>query len=153
MHLITDKLLVGNINDARQPPAQVGALLLVAEEFTVDAPAWLTYERIPFKEFGEADPTILARAVQWVERYAAENRVMVCCRAGMGRSVSVVMAYLCCVEGMAYADVLKLVMARRPGAMPLPNLEEAIRQVQALRKSARQGHSVLKPASPKSSPA
>ncbi len=137
MHKITDTLFVGNINDARQPAAQVSAVLLVAEEFTVDAPVWLTYGRIPFKEYGEADPAILARAVQWVERYVADNRVMVCCRAGMGRSVSVVMAYLCCVEGMAYADVLKLVMARRPGAMPLPKLEEAIREVQCLRESGQ----------------
>jgi protein-tyrosine phosphatase len=51
----------------------------------------------------------------------------------MGRSVSVVMAYLCCVEGMTYDEVLKLVMKRRPGAMPLPNLEEAITQVRLLR--------------------
>ncbi len=135
MHKITDKLFVGNINDARQPPAPVSALLLVAEEFMVDAPAWLTYGRIPFKEYGEADSAILARAVQWVERHVADHRVMVCCRAGMGRSVSVVMAYLCCVEGMAYADVLNLVMARRPGAVPLPKLEDAIREVQCLRNS------------------
>jgi protein-tyrosine phosphatase len=60
---------------------------------------------------------------------------MVCCRAGMGRSVSVVMAYLCCVQGMEYAEVLKLVMRRRPGAIPLPHLEEAIRQVRLLREA------------------
>ncbi len=60
---------------------------------------------------------------------------MVCCRAGMGRSVSVVMAYLCCVQGMTYAEVLKLVMKRRPGAMPLPNLEDAINQVRLLREA------------------
>ena len=29
---------------------------------------------------------------------------------------------------MAYPDVLNLVMARRPGAMPLPKLEDAIRE-------------------------
>lgn len=137
MHQITDKLFVGNINDARQPPAQVSAVLLVAEEFTVDSPAWLNSGRIPFKEYGEADPAVLARAVQWVERHVADNRVMVCCRAGMGRSVSVVMAYLCCVEGMDYIDVLKLVMARRPGATPLPNLQDAIRQVQVFRDAQR----------------
>ena len=60
---------------------------------------------------------------------------MVCCRAGMGRSVSVVMAYLCCVQGMTYDEVLKLVMKRRPGAMPLPNLEKAIAQVRLLREA------------------
>jgi protein-tyrosine phosphatase len=136
MHLITDRLLVGNINDAMQPPVQIGALLLVAEEYTIDAPKWLAYGKIPFKDFGEADPKRLADAVRWVEQHLTDNRVMVCCRAGMGRSVSVVMAYLCCVEHMAYADVLKLVLTRRPGAMPLPNLEDAIERVLILRQAA-----------------
>jgi hypothetical protein len=36
---------------------------------------------------------------------------------------------------MTYADVLKLVMRRRPGAMPLPNLEDAINQVRMLREA------------------
>jgi hypothetical protein len=46
------------------------------------------------------------------------------------------MAYLCCVEEMAYADVLKLVMAHRPGAMPLPNLQAAIERVRQIRHAA-----------------
>lgn len=137
MHQITDRLFVGNINDAMQPPAQISAVLLVAEEYQIEAPAWLAYGRIPFREFDQADPKIVADAVGWVERHMADNRVMVCCRAGMGRSVSVAMAYLCCVEGMAYADVLKLVLARRPGALPLPKLEEVIEQVHRLRRAAQ----------------
>jgi protein-tyrosine phosphatase len=137
MHQITDRLFVGNISDAMQPPAQISAVLLVAEEYQIEAPTWLAYGRIPFREFDQADPKIVADAVGWVERHMADNRVMVCCRAGMGRSVSVAMAYLCCVEGMAYADVLKLVMARRPGALPLPKLEEVIEQVHRLRRAAQ----------------
>lgn len=136
MHLITEKLLVGTINDAREPPATVGTLLLVAEEFTVEPPKWIEYHRIPIKEFAEADPATLIRAVEWLEKRVPEGRTLVCCRAGMGRSVSVVMAYLSCVEGMTYEDVLKLVMARRPGAMPLPNLQSAIEQVRLLRRAA-----------------
>lgn len=136
MHQITDRLFVGNIDDARHPPVQIGAVLLVAEEFNIDVPRWLAYGRIPFKEFREPDWKKLADAVGWVESHVKDNRVMVCCRAGMGRSVSVVMAYLCCVEEMAYADVLKLVVARRPGAMPLPNLQSAIEQVRQLRRAA-----------------
>lgn len=135
MHLITETLLVGNINDAREPPAKVGALLLVAAEYTVEPPSWLLYGRIPFAEFAEAEPVSLDRAVNWVEQHLSDHRVMVCCRAGMGRSVSVVMAYLCCVQGMTYTEVLKLVMTRRPGAMPLPMLEEAIVQVHLLREA------------------
>jgi protein-tyrosine phosphatase len=136
MHLITEKLLVGTIDDAREPPPVIGSLLLVAEEFTVEPAEWIDYHRIPIKEFAEADPITLIQAIDWLEKRVPESRVLVCCRAGMGRSVSVVMAYLCCVEGMAYADVLKLVMARRPGAMPLPNLQTAIEQVRLLRPAA-----------------
>lgn len=135
MHFITETLLVGNIHDASEPPPQISAVLLVAAEYTVQPASWLLYGRIPFSEYAEAEPLLLDRAVSWVEQHLSDNRVMVCCRAGMGRSVSVVMAYLCCVQGMTYAEVLKLVMTRRPGAMPLPNLEEAITQVRRLREA------------------
>jgi protein-tyrosine phosphatase len=131
--MITETLLVGNINDAKEPPVKIGALLLVAAEYALESPDWLISGRIPFSEYAEAEPLVLDQAVSWVEQHISDNRVMVCCRAGMGRSVSVVMAYLCCVEGMTYDEVLKLVMKRRPGAMPLPNLEEATTQVRLLR--------------------
>lgn len=136
MHKITERLFVGNIYEAAQPPAMIGALLFVAEEYNLEMPGWLLTGQIPFREFGEVDAKRLADAVGWVEQHVGENRVMVCCRAGMGRSVSVVMAYLCCVEQMAYADVLKLVTTQRPGAMPLPNLENTIKAVQRIRKDS-----------------
>ena len=139
MHCITETLLVGNINDATEPPPQISAVLLVAAEFTVQPPGWMLYGHIPFSEYAEAEPHKLDQAVSWVEQHLPSNRVMVCCRAGMGRSVSVVMAYLCCVQGMTYHEVLKLVMTRRPGAMPLPNLEDAIRQVRLLRAARAKG--------------
>ncbi len=135
MHMITEKLLVGNINDAKEPPVKIGALLLVAAEYGLESPNWLISGRIPFSEYAEAEPLLLDQAVNWVEQHISDNRVMVCCRAGMGRSVSIVMAYLCCVQGMTYDEVLKLVMRRRPGAMPLPNLEKAITQVCLLREA------------------
>lgn len=136
MHVITDKLLVGTIDDAREPPATIGTLLLVAGEFTVEPPSWVDYQHIPIKEFSDANPVTLIKAVEWLESRVPEGKMLVCCRAGMGRSVSVIMAYLCCVEGMAYDDVLRLVMTRRPGAIPLPNLREAIEQVRVLRRAA-----------------
>jgi len=136
MHMITDKLLVGTIDDAREPPATVGTLLLVAAEFTVEPAKWVDYHRIPITEFAEAEPSTLIRAIDWLEKHVPEGRALVCCRAGMSRSVSVVMAYLCCVDGMAYEDVFKLVMTRRPGAIPLPKLQEVIEQVRLLRLAA-----------------
>ena len=135
MHMITENLLVGNINDAKEPPVKIGALLLVAAEYELESPGWVISGRIPFSEYAEAESPLLDQAVNWVEQHISGNRVMVCCRAGMGRSVSVVMAYLCCVQGMTYDEVLNLVMRRRPGAMPLPNLEKAITKVRLLREA------------------
>ena len=139
--MITDNLLVGNIDDAQAPPEVIGTLLLVAEEFSITPASWLDYHRIPFREFAKVDPVKLLEAVQWLEQRASKGRTMVCCRAGMGRSVSVVMAYLCCVEGRTYEDVLKVVMTRRPGAMPLPNLQVAIEQVRQLRRAGKSASS------------
>lgn len=139
MYQITEQLFVGNIYETAQPPAQIGALLFVAEEYEIDLPQWLATGRIPLKEYGKADAGQLADAVAWIEGHVKESRVLVCCRAGMGRSVSVVMAYLCCIEGMSYADIVQLIMLRRPGAMPLPQLEEAIQTVKRMRQADR-GH-------------
>ncbi|MEO6307343.1 MAG: hypothetical protein ABIO96_10245 [Nitrospiraceae bacterium] len=48
MNMITEKLFVGNINDAKEPPVQIGALLLVAAEYALESPGWLISGRIPF---------------------------------------------------------------------------------------------------------
>lgn len=137
MHLITDKLLVGNLDDAQDPSPVIGGLLFVAEEYTIRPPEWMEYLQIPFKEFAPPSPDLLAKAVQWIEERLPGQRVMVCCRAGMGRSVSVAIAYLCCALGMAYEDAVKLARTRRPGAMPLPELQVALEQVRAIRASRR----------------
>lgn len=133
MHMINKRLLVGNADDARNPPPQVGAVLMVAEEQQVIAPERVLYAKIPLKEFGEPSPAALSQAVKWIEANLPKQRLMVCCRVGMGRSVSVVIAYLCCVENMDYADAVKLVLTRRPGGMPLPQLQEVIEVVKRRR--------------------
>jgi protein-tyrosine phosphatase len=133
MHLITDTLLVGTVDEACEPPPQVGALLFLAEEFTIKPAAWLEYRHIPFKEFAKVDAARLNEAVEWLERHAPANRTMVCCRAGMGRSVSVVVAYLCLAQGMSFGEAVKLAKTRRPGALLLPELESTIEKVRTIR--------------------
>ncbi len=134
--MINKRLLVGNADDARNPPPQVSAVLMVAEEQNVTVPSRVIYAKIPLKEFGEPAASALYEAVEWIAAHVDDNRLMVCCRVGMGRSVSVVIAYLCCIEGMAYDDAVKLVLTRRPGGMPLPRLQETIQDVR-LRRQAR----------------
>lgn len=134
MHMIHKRLLVGNADDARNPPPQVGAVLMVAEEQNVTVPDRVIYAKIPLKEFGEPGVVALSQAVEWIEANLPTQRVMVCCRVGMGRSVSVVIAYLCCVEDIPYPDAVKLVLTRRPGGMPLPRLQEVIDLVNRRRR-------------------
>lgn len=138
MHMINKRLLVGNADDAKNPPPQVGAILMVAEEQNVAVPPRVIYAKIPLKEFGEPVVSALYEAVHWIEVHLPDHRLMVCCRAGMGRSVSVVIAYLCCVDGMTYADAVKLALTRRPGGMPLPRLEKVIEDVCSRRRAAEE---------------
>ena len=138
MHFVNESLLIGNLQDAQAPPPFVTGLLFVAGEHDVTPRSGLAFERVPLKEFGEASAQDVKRAVDWLERTVPNNKVMVCCRAGMGRSVSMVIAYLCCVKGMSYTDAVKLMSARRPGATPLPKLESTIIQVQQLRQATEQ---------------
>jgi protein-tyrosine phosphatase len=133
MHFITDFLLVGNLEDAMRPPTSIHGLLFVAGEHEIRPPSGMAYARIPLKEFGAADPLDVMEAVDWLEQHGTSRRLLVCCRAGMGRSVSIVIAYLCCVKGMSFEEALDLARARRPGTTPLPFLEQTIQAVMRMR--------------------
>lgn len=137
MHAITKTLFVGNLKEAQSPPAFIGGVLFLAEEYDIVPPKLRVYAKIPFKEFAEADPIKMKQAVEWIEKHS-KIKLLVCCRAGMGRSVSAVIAYLCCVEGKDFQEALLLAKARRPGAAPLPEIEKTIQQVQELRQPAGQ---------------
>lgn len=134
MHAITSSLAVGNIEDARHPPPFIGGILFLAQEHDIAPPKDVTFEKIPLTEFAEVSASTLHAAIQWLEEHARGQKLLICCRAGMGRSVSVAIAYLCCVAGLPYAEALALVKARRPGATPLPQLEQTIRKVLELRQ-------------------
>jgi protein-tyrosine phosphatase len=138
MHHVTDSLLVGNLEDAKNPPPFIEAMLLLAAEYDITPPDGMIFARIPLIEFGQATPQQVHEAVAWLERHAPNKKIMVCCRAGMGRSVSMVIAYLCCVQGMPYQEALILLKTRRPGATPLPDLEATIQSVQQMRAGRKE---------------
>jgi protein-tyrosine phosphatase len=137
MHHVTETLLVGNVEDAKKPPAFVEGVLFLAAEHDIPPPDGILFGKIPLIEFGQADPRQVYEAVAWLEQHAPKKTIMVCCRAGMGRSVSMVIAYLCCAQGMEYPEALQLLKSRRPGATPLPNLEATIQSVQQMRAGGR----------------
>ncbi len=135
MHFVNEQLMVGNVDDAQKPPPYVQSVLFVSGEHTIKPPQGVNYQYIPLKEYGEADPAQVKAAVDWLAQQPPNARIMVCCRAGMGRSVSMVIAYLVCVKGMSYAEAETLLKARRPGATPLPRLSHTVEQVKQMRVS------------------
>lgn len=101
------------------------AFLNVADDVDF-RPASRLYCRIPLRD-GMAIPVErLREAVEWISTHIAKRRVIVFCRYGRGRSASVIIAYLCCAEGMAYDDAVKLVALHRADTVPLPQLDQTI---------------------------
>src|SRR2546422_11602171 len=92
MHLINENLAVGNAQDAERPVRFMTAILNVAAESQVAPPPGLAYAWIPFKEFAEADPTLLEQAVEWLEPQYAHRPLNLRCRASVGPTGSVVSA-------------------------------------------------------------
>ena len=132
---MTESLSVGNVEDAKNPPSFVQGVLFVAAEHDIPPPPGMLFNKIPLVEFGQANPQQVYEAVAWLEQHAPKKKIMVCCRAGMGRSVSMVIAYFCCVQGMGYAEAVQMLKSRRPGATPLPNLEDTILHVIRMRQN------------------
>jgi protein-tyrosine phosphatase len=135
MHFVNELLLVGNVDDAQSPAPFIKSVLFVSGEHTIKPPKGVAYHYIPLKEYGEADPKDVKAAVDWMEQQPASNQMMICCRAGMGRSVSMIIAYLVCVKGMKYDEAESLLKARRPGASPIPKLKQTIERVQQMRQA------------------
>jgi len=134
MYFIIESLLVGNRYEAQSPPPFVNAILWAAQETSLTPPSGLAFARIPLQEYTEADPLDLEAGVDWIDRHLPTHKILVCCREGMGRSVSLVTTYLCCVKGMPYQDAVHFIQLRRPGATPLPNLEHTIAVVREIRQ-------------------
>ena len=130
-----ESLLIGNMYEAQKPPPFISAVLWTAIEQKVSSPPGVKFARVPLREYTEADPIDLEAGVDWLAQHHPDDRILVACRAGVGRSVSLVVAYLCCVKGMSYKKAIQFVQTRRPGATPLPNLEQTIKRVKTRRDS------------------
>ncbi|WP_447969130.1 dual specificity protein phosphatase family protein [Nitrospira sp. M1] len=134
MDNLLGSLYIGNIDDAHAPPPVISALLWTALESKLTPPQGILLGRIPLREYTEAVPMDIESAVMWLERHLPTHQILIACRAGMGRSVSVLIAYLCCVQGMSYEKAVEFVRERREGTTPLPRLEHTIEKVKLLRQ-------------------
>lgn len=125
---IADHLFIGAQADAQSPPPFISAVLWTALDTPLCVPPNVIFGRLPLKEYTEPDLLDLKMGVEWLARQLPDHDILVACRLGLGRSPSVIMAYLCWVQGLSFADAHELVTQKRPGTTLLPRLASLIKQ-------------------------
>jgi protein-tyrosine phosphatase len=131
MIFILPHLAVGTHEEARAQPSGIDALLCVAAEKDIPYPAILSH-KIPIIDMQPIPPGQLHEAVEWIRDHINESRILVFCNEGVGRSPSVVVAYLCCVEGYSFGWAVEFVATRKPAMSILPELITSIEEVKRL---------------------
>jgi protein-tyrosine phosphatase len=131
MDFILDRLAVGSYQEALQPPAGITALLSVAEEHDLDQPT-LLYHKVPVADMKAIPAPQLKEAVEWIAAHIEDHHIMVFCHGGVGRSPTIIVAYLCCMLGMGFGEAVEFVATRKPRMTILPKLILRIAEVKQL---------------------
>ena len=131
MNYILKNLAIGNFEDAQDLPAGIDALLCVAQEIDLSHTMCLYY-KVPIVDMQPIPEDQLKEAVVFIRDHIKDHRIMVYCNAGVGRSPSVVVAYLACFEGYGYGDAVEFVAAKKPYMSTLPNLILSIEQLKKM---------------------
>ncbi len=134
MDFILENLAIGNYREALVPPQGIDALLCVAEEKEIPMTSVTKhlYHKVPIVDMQPIPAGLLTEAVGWIRENIGNHRIMVFCNAGIGRSPSVVVAYLCCVLGYSFGDAVEYVAKKRPSMSVLPELIETIEETKKL---------------------
>ncbi len=127
MDFIIDHLAIGSAHEARAGPAGVTALLCVAEEVSLPHSPGVRH-KVPIVDMQPIPPAQLREALQWIGTHIARERILVFCNAGVGRSTSVVIGYLCCQLNYGFGEAVEFVAHTRPYMSILPNLIVSIEE-------------------------
>lgn len=128
MHYILNNIAIGNFRDALEPPKEISALLNVAEEKDIYDPG-IVYHKIPIADMRPMPSEQMAEAVGWIKEHSPTYRILVFCNAGVGRSPSVVIGYLCCALGFGFGEAVEYVARVKPDISILPGLIRTIEEV------------------------
>jgi protein-tyrosine phosphatase len=121
---VLERLAVGAAADARRSPEKFTAVLNVAEEVDLDA-AGKTCHKIPLKDLVPISPEAMSEAILWIKEHIRHQGVLVVCKAGIGRSPSIVIGYLCSI-GFGYDEAVRFVGSKQSDISPVPNLAFSI---------------------------
>jgi protein-tyrosine phosphatase len=67
----------------------------------------------------------MSEAILWIKDHVRHHGVLIYCNAGVGRSPSIAVGYLCSV-GFSYDEAVRFVSARLTEFNPVPNLAFSI---------------------------
>ncbi|NIR61620.1 MAG: dual specificity protein phosphatase family protein [Gammaproteobacteria bacterium] len=125
MDYVLDHLAIGDAGEGANPPEEVTALLCVAAELPPPA-ARAAAHQVPVIDMQPVPAAQLAEAIAWIAERIARERILVYCNAGVGRSPSICVGYLCCGLGYGFGRAVETVARRRPYMSVLPDLIKSI---------------------------
>ena len=126
---VCKNLCIGDQLDAEAPPPFITAVLWAALDPKISPPPNRVFAKLPLNEYTKPDLIDIQAGVEWLVRHLPQHHILVGCRVGLGRSPSIIIAYLCCIQHLSFEEALKFVTEKRPGATPLPHLNAIIEQL------------------------
>ncbi len=126
MNFILDQLAIGTHEEALTRPPDIDAMLCVAAERDID-PGPCRYHKVPMIDMQPIPVEQMVDAVQWIAGTIQNHRILVFCNAGIGRSPSVVIGYLCCALNYSFGEAVEHVAEQKAYISILPNLIQTIR--------------------------
>jgi protein-tyrosine phosphatase len=129
MRFVLENLAIGSYKDALNPPVPITALLNVASERDVETER--RYHKVPLIDMQPVSREHLNEAVEWIRDHISQHKIMVFCNAGIGRSPSVVVGYICCFLGCSFDAAVEFVATRKPDIYLLPGLMETIIEIKS----------------------
>jgi hypothetical protein len=142
---IEDGLCVGGILD--RPPPGIETVLNVCETedpYKVEVHRWE-----PMLDLGPP-PSLdwLREQVEFIDRQRKAGRpILVHCRAGINRSVTVVAAYLMWRDGLSRDEALEIIANQRPRIGPFQVYLDYLAEWEELLKQPKGGYSIRRPRS------
>nr|QNO52799.1 hypothetical protein HGGDFBBL_00031 [Methanosarcinales archaeon ANME-1 ERB6] len=127
MKFILENLAIGSYEEALKPPSEITALLNVAKEKDIETK--LLYHKVPIVDMQPIPSKQMKEAVEWIKDHIEWYKIMAFCNAGIGRSPSVVIGYLCCFMEYSFGDAVEFVAKRKPDISILPELIRTIEDV------------------------
>lgn len=126
---ILEHLAVGNPVDAQCAHPHFDAFLNVAAELGFDPVHFgpKPYLKVAIDDMKPIPAFRLMEAAEFIDQHINTKRILVFCDGGVGRSPSVVIAYLCS-KGMRFGQAVEFVAVRKPYMSILPDLIESIRK-------------------------